>query len=110
MEDENMDEYGIFVVIERWYERTVIDDGYDCHLYFDDLKDAKKYVDSQLEEYLMSIKDYYEISEDDEEGIKEFNDELETINDDWRGVYGVYPYHGKNRWLEFKIKQVVYGG
>ena len=105
MEGQNMD-FEIYVVIERWYERHYIDDGNDCYCCFGTLEEAKKYVDFRLEDNLKEMYEYYHISEDDEDAIKEFNEELHTINDDGRMVYGIYPYGGGDIWNEYKISEV----
>ena len=95
----------VYAVIEVFYT-SIAGREYGCEYIFNDLADAKKYVQERLEEYLVWTKEYHHIDENDQDDVDDFNESLETTNNDEDMVYGYYPFDGDKNFLEFHIKEV----
>lgn len=95
----------VYVVFEVFYT-SISGNEYDSEYVFNKLADAKKYVQKRLEEYLVWTKEYHHIDEDDLDDVDDFNESLETTNDDEDMVYGIYPFGGDKNSLEFHIIEV----
>ena len=94
--------YGVFEV----FYTSIAGNEYGSEYVFNELEDAKKYVQKRLEEYLVWTKDYHLIDESDQDDIDDFNECLESRFDDEDMVYGYYPFGGDKNSLEFHIKEV----
>ncbi len=95
----------MFVVFENFYT-SIGGHEYDSEYVFNDLADAKKYVQERLEEYLVWTKEYHHIDENDQDDVDDFNESLETTNNDEDMVYGLYPFGGDKNSLEYHIIEV----
>lgn len=95
----------LYVVIEVFYT-SIAGREYGCEYIFNDLADAKKYVQERLESYLKWTIVYHECDSTDQEEMDEFNEDLESTFDDEDMVYGYYPFGGDKNFLEFHIKEV----
>ena len=95
----------MYSVIEVFYT-SIAGREYGCEYIFNDLADAKKYVQERLESYLEWTIVYHECDPTDQEGMDEFNEDLESTFDDEGMVYGYYPFGGDKNFLEFHIKEV----
>ena len=95
----------IYAVVEVFYT-SIAGREYGCEYIFNDLADAKKYVQERLESYLKWTIVYHECDPTDQEEMDEFNEYLESTFDDEDMVYGYYPFGGDKNFLEFHIKEV----
>ncbi|MBR2351330.1 MAG: hypothetical protein IKA70_00140 [Alistipes sp.] len=95
----------IYAVVEVFYT-SIAGREYGCEYIFNDLVDAKKYVQERLESYLEWTIVYHECDPTDQEEMDEFNEDLEFTFDDEDMVYGYYPFGGDKNFLEFHIKEV----
>ena len=95
----------VYAVIEVFYT-SIAGREYGCEYIFNDLADAKKYVQERLESYLEWAIVYHECDPTNQDDIDDFNESLETTNDDEDMVYGIYPFGGDKNFLEFHIKEV----
>lgn len=95
----------MFVVFEVFYT-SIAGREYGCEYIFNDLADAKKYVQERLEDYLVWTKEYHHIDENDQDDVDAFNEDLKSTFDDEDMVYGYYPFDGDKNFLEFHIKEV----
>jgi hypothetical protein len=95
----------VYAVIEVFYT-SIAGREYGCEYIFNDLADAKKYVQERLESYLEWAIVYHECDPTNQDDIDDFNESLETTNDDEDMVYGIYPFGGDKNSLEFHIIEV----
>ena len=95
----------IYAVVEVFYT-SIAGREYGCEYIFNDLADAKKYVQERLESYLKWTIVYHECDPTDQEEMDEFNEYLESTFDDEDMVYGYYPFDGDKNFLEYHIKEV----
>ena len=95
----------IYAVVEVFYT-SIAGREYGCEYIFNDLADAKKYVQERLESYLEWTIVYHECDPTDQEEMEDFNEDLESTFDDEDMVYGYYPFGGDKNFLEFHIKEV----
>lgn len=95
----------VYVVFEVFYT-SISGNEYDSEYVFNKLADAKKYVQERLESYLEWAIVYHECDPTNQDDVDDFNESLETTNDDENMVYGIYPFGGDKNSLEFHIIEV----
>ena len=95
----------VYAVFEVFYT-SIAGREYGCEYIFNDLADAKKYVQERLESYLEWAIVYHECDPTDQDDLDDFNEDLESTFDDEDMVYGYYPFGGDKNFLEFHIKEV----
>lgn len=95
----------LYVVIEVFYT-SIAGREYGCEYIFNDLADAKNYVQERLESYLEWTIVYHECDPTDQDAMDDFNEDFESTFDDEDMVYGYYPFGGDKNFLEFYIKEV----
>ena len=95
----------IYAVVEVFYT-SIAGREYGCEYIFNDLADAKKYVQERLESYLEWTIVYHECDPTDQDAMDDFNEDFESTFDDEDMVYGYYPFGGDKNFLEFHIKEV----
>ena len=95
----------MFVVFEVLYT-SVGGREYRSKYAFNELAEAKKFVQERLDEYLVWAAEYLCIDLDVQDEYDDFYECLETTNDDEEMIYGLYPFEGDNTWLEYHIMEV----
>lgn len=95
----------MYAVFEVFYT-SIGGREYRSKYVFNELTDAKKFIQERLEEYLEWTKEYHCIDADDPNDLDDFNEYLLTTNDDEEMIYGLYPFEGDKNWLEYHIMEV----
>lgn len=95
----------MFVVFEVFYT-SIAGRYYRSKYVFNELADAKKFVQERLDEYLVWTAEYHCIDLNDQDDYDDFYECLETTNDDEEMIYGLYPFDGDKNSLEYHIMEV----
>jgi hypothetical protein len=95
----------MFVVFEVFYT-SIAGREYRSKYVFNELADAKKFVQERLDEYLVWTAEYHCIDLNDQDDYDDFYECLETTNDDEEMIYGLYPFDGDKNSLEYHIMEV----
>ena len=95
----------MYAVFEVFYT-SIAGRSYRSKYVFNELADAKKFVQERLDEYLEWTKGYHYIDVNDQDDLDDFYECLETTNDDEEMIYGLYPFDGDKNSLEYHIMEV----
>ena len=95
----------VYAVFEVFYT-SIAGREYGSEYAFNELADAKAYVQKRLDDYLEWAKAYHTSDPTDQEYLDEFNEDLKSTFDDEDMIYGYYPFDGDKNFLEFHIKEV----